>query len=169
MLKTTIRSDLNQAVKGKEELKSSTLRMVMAAISNKEIEKRTKIWKEKPESSIEELEKESQLTDEEIIQVLQSEIKKRKESILGFEQGKRKDLAEKEKKELEILKGYLPEQLSEEEIKGLAQKAIEKVGATQLKDMGKIMAELMPQVKGRADGGLISKVVRELLIPKTND
>jgi len=165
-LKEKIQNDLTQAVKEKDGLKPSTLRMVIAAISNKETEKRTKIWKEKPESPIEELEKGSQLTDEEIIQVLQSEIKKRKESILEFEKGKRDDLVKKEKAEMEILQKYLPEQLSEEEIKKLVQEAIGKVGAKEMKDMGKVMAELMLQVKGKADGSTVSKMVKELLSPK---
>ncbi|GAH84058.1 unnamed protein product, partial [marine sediment metagenome] len=94
----------------------------------------------------------SELTDEEVIEVISSEVKKRKEAILEFEKGERKDLVEKEKKETEVLKKYLPEQLSEQEIKKLVKVAIETVEAQNLKDMGKVMAELIPQVKGKAEG-----------------
>ena len=163
LLKQKIQEDLKKALKENREAEVSTLRMTIATISNRETEKRTKIWKEKPESSVKELEKESQLTDEEILEVISSEIKKRKESILEFEKGKREDLVEKEKMETEILKKYLPEQLSEKEIKKLVKEAIERVEAKEPKDIGKVMAELMPKVKGRADGGLVSKIAKELL------
>ena len=162
-LKDNIREDLKEAVKNREELKSSALRLLLAAIFNKEKEKRYKLSKEKPELSGEELEEESQLNDEEVIDVISSEARKRKESIVEFEKGGRKDLVEKEKKELEILEKYLPEQLSEEEIKKLVKEAIDKTGAKEMKDMGKVMQEVMPKVKGKADGSLVSKVVKELL------
>ncbi|HJN62235.1 MAG TPA: GatB/YqeY domain-containing protein [Candidatus Parcubacteria bacterium] len=165
-LKEEIQEDIKEAVRGKEELRSLVLRMVSAAIINKEKEKRYKVSKEEPNLKEEELVKKSQLTDEELILLISFEVKKRKDSVFEFEKGKRKDLADKEKKEIEILKKYLPEQISEEEIKKLTKEAIEKVGAESLKDMGKVMAELMPKVKGKADGGLVSKVVKELLIPK---
>ena len=108
MLKQKIQQDLNQAVKKKEEIKSSVLRMVLAVILNKEKEKRFRVSKEKTAISEQDLQKESQLTDEDTIEVIFSEIKKRKEAILEYEKGERKDLAEKEKKELEILREYLP-------------------------------------------------------------
>jgi len=168
-LKEKIQNDLTQTVKRKEELESLVLRQLSAAILNKEKEKRYKFSKGKPELKEEELEKESQLIDEEVIEVISSEIKKRKEAILEFEKGEREDLAEKEKKEIEILQKYLPEQLPEEEIKKLAQETIEKVGAKEIKDMGKIMAELIPQVKGRAEGSLVSKIVKELLTPPAEE
>jgi len=203
VLKGNIREDLKEAVKNREELKSSVLRLLLAAIFNKEKEKRYKLIlrrcsglrlslsnalsKEKPELSGEELEEESQLNDEEVIDVISSEAKKRKESIVEFGKGKRMDLVEKEKKELEILEKYLPEQLSEEEIKKLVKEAIDKTVAKEIhpvksaeggvspkakqfnrvKDMGKVMAELMPKVKGKADGSLVSRIVKDLLIPKT--
>lgn len=167
-LKEKIQKDLTQAIKNKEELKSSVLRMLSAVILNREKEKRYKISKEKPEISEENLVKETQLGNEEVIEVISSEVKKRKEAVGEYEKGGRSDLAEKEKKELEILQQYLPEQLSEEEIKKLAKKAIDKAGATEPKDMGKVMAELMPQVKGRAEGSLVSKIVKELLTTQKN-
>lgn len=163
MLKKIIQNDLKEALKKKEEAKASALRLFLAIILNKEKEKRYKISREKPELNPAELEKESQLLDEEIIEVISSEIKKRKEAILEFEKGERQDLIEKEKKDIEILGKYLPEQLSEEEIKKLAKEIIEKVGAKELKDIGKVMAELIPQVKGRAEGNQVSRIVKELL------
>ena len=140
--------------------------MLKAAIFNKEKEKRYKLSRQKPELTGGELEKESQLIDEELIEVISSEVKKRKEAILEFERGKRKDLAKKEKAEMKILQNYLPEQLSEEEIKKLANESIKKVGAKDIKNMGKVMAELMPKIKGRAEGILVSKIVKELLSPQ---
>lgn len=165
-LKEKIRQDLNKAVKTKEELQSSVLRMLSAAILNKEKEKRYKLSNTDPEMTEPELIKKSQLNDEEVIEVISSEVKKRKDSVLEFEKGNRMDLAEKEKKEIEVLKNYLPEQISEEEIKKLAEEAIKKTGAKEIKDMGKVMAELMPKVKGKADGNAVSKIVKELLVPK---
>jgi len=166
-LKEKIRQNLYSSIKEKKELEVSVLRQISAAVLNKEKEKRYKISKEKPELSGEELEKESQFTDEEIIEVIVFEAKKRKESIGLFEKGRREDLAEKEKKELEILQKYLPEQLSEEDLKKLAKEAVEKVGAKEIRDFGKVMQELMPRVKGKTDGGLVSKVVKELLNAKS--
>ncbi|MFC1630081.1 GatB/YqeY domain-containing protein [Patescibacteria group bacterium] len=158
-LKEQITQDVKNALKEKKELEISTLRMVQAAMINKEKEKRMKLSKE----DVEDLEKESQLSDEEVVKIISSEIKKRKEAIAGFEKGDRKDLADKEKSELEILKKYLPEQFSKEEVKKLAEEAVLKTGVSSIKDIGKVMAELMPQVKGRAEGGLVSKVVKDLL------
>ena len=150
MLKQTIQKDLFQAVKEGDEIIRSTLRMLLAAILNREKEKKYKTSEE-------------ELTNEEIIEIVFSEIKKRKEAIVEFEKGKRIDLAEKEKKEMEVLQKYLPEQLSEQELKKIVKEAIEKVGAKEIKDIGKVMVEIMPKVKGRADGGTVSKIVKELL------
>ena len=93
-----------------------------------------------------------------------SEAKKRKEAISEYEKGGREDLLEKEKAELEVLEKYLPEQLSEEEIKKIAKEIIEKVEAKSIKDMGKVMAEMMTRVKGKADGSVVNKIVKELLL-----
>lgn len=163
MLKHKLQEDLRLALKGKKELDSSVLRLLLAAILNREKEKRYKLSREKPEFDEKELEKESQLTDEEITEVISSEIKKRKEAILLFKKGERNDLVQKEEKETEILQRYLPEQLSEQELEKLIKKIIEKVEAKEPKDMGKVMQELMPKVKGRADGSLVSRLVKELL------
>ena len=163
-LKEKIQENLNLSLKNKREIELSTLRMLSAAILNREKEKRFKIAKESPDLKEEELVKESQLNDEEIIEVISLEIKKRKEAIFEYEKGERQDLVEKEKKELEVLKEYLPEQLSEEEIKKIIEESVKKVGAESMKDMGKVIKELAPQIKGKADMGEVSKIIRELLI-----
>lgn len=168
MLKKKIYEDLKSALREKKDVEVSVLRMLNSAIINREKEKRYKISKEKLILKEEDLEKESRLNDEEIIEVISSEIKKRKEAILEFEKGKRKDLAEKENKEIEVLQKYLPKQLTEEEIKKLAQEIIEEIKAKEIKDMGKVMAELMPKVKNKADGSLVSKIVKELLSLRKN-
>lgn len=170
MLKEQIQNAINQAMKESNELICSTLRMLSAAIISKEKEKRYKVSKQKPGLNEEGLIKESQLADEEIIEVISSEIKKRKDAIALYEKGNRQELADKEKKEIEILQKYLPEQLSEEEIKKLVKEAITKVGGPkgypEIKDMGKVMVELMSKVKGKADNSLVSKIVKESLVQK---
>ncbi|MGA2418414.1 MAG: GatB/YqeY domain-containing protein [Candidatus Staskawiczbacteria bacterium] len=163
MLKEQIKADTTEAQKSGNELVVGTLRMLLAAILTKEKEKRYKISKEKPDSSEESLIKESELNDEQIIEVIFSEIKKRKDAIVLYEKGNRPELADKEKKEIEILRKYLPEQLSEDELKKIIEESIAKTGAKEIKDTGKIMADLMPKVKGKADGGEISKIIKELL------
>ncbi len=165
-LKQKIQQDLNQALKSNQEISRSTLRYILSVIQGKEKEKRYKISKESKGASESELALKSQLADEEIIEVISSEIKKRKEAILAYEKGKREDLAQKEKNEIEILIKYLPEQLSEDKLKDIIKEAVKKTGAGQIKDMGKVMAQIMPQVKGKADGGLVSKLVKESLSPK---
>lgn len=161
-LKEKIYRDLNTALKKKAELECSVLRMLNSVIHNQEIEKRTKLWK-RGELSEEEIVESKELTEGEITILLLSEIKKRKEAIVEFEKGNRTDLAEKEKKEIEFLKRYLPEQLSAKDIEKMAQETIKKVGAKDIKDLGKIMKDLMPRMKGRAEGQQVSKIVRELL------
>jgi len=162
-LKQQIQQRLTDALKGGREIEVSTLRLVISAIGNKEIEKRTKIVQKETNLKEEELVKRSQLTDEEITEVISTEVKKRKESILAFEQGNRPELAEKEKKEMAILQEYMPEQLTEEDVREIVKEAIEKTGSKEPKDMGQVMKELMPKTKGRADGSLVSRIVKELL------
>jgi len=186
MLKEEIKDDLNKAVKSKDEVACVTLRMLLAVILSKEKEKRYNISKEKPELNEKELNDKSSLTDEEITEAVSSEFKKRKEAILEYEKGDRKDLAEKERDEIKVLDKYMPEQLSHEEIKTLAQEAIGKVGVQDMKDirtmprsarqnldllknksynlkLGKIMAELMPKIKGKADGSEVNKIIKEII------
>ena len=145
-LKQKIDQDSKKALQNREELILLVLRGVNSAIHNKEIEKKGK-----------------ELTQEEILEILISEVKKRKEAIEGFKRGSRNDLVEKEQKELKILQKYLPEQIKEEEIRKEAQEIIEKIGASNLSDMGRVMSILMPKLKGRAEGGVVSAVVSKLL------
>ena len=153
MLKVQIQNDTKEAMKSKDAFVVGVLRMLLAVILTKEKDKK---FKEKSESEI-------QLSDEEIISVISSEIKKRKDAIALYNQGNRPELAEKEQKEIEIIKKYLPAQLSDEELRKLVQESIAKTEATEIKDTGKIMADLMPQVKGKADNSEISKIIKELL------
>jgi uncharacterized protein len=163
MLKEQIKIDTTTAQKTSNELVVGTLRMLLASVISKEKERRYKIATEKPDTSEENLVKESELTDEQILEVISSEIKKRRDAIVLYEQGKRPELAKKEKDEIEILQKYLPAQLSLEEIKKLVEESISSTGAKEMKDMGKVMADLNPKVKGRAEGGQVSKIVKELL------
>lgn len=162
-LKQKIQTDLKKSLQDKDVLRCSVLRLLNAAILNKEKEKRAKLSKTE---EIEKLTELSQLTDEEVIEVISSEVKQRKDSIEQYEKGHRQDLAEPEKKELEILMEYLPEQMSEEEIKKLVKETIAKLGASSPRDTGKVMGALMPQLKGKAEGGLVSKIVQEELKDK---
>ncbi len=163
MLKEKIERDLKESLKERREIELSVLRMLKAGLVNKEKEKRYNISKEKPELNASDLDKESLLSDEEIISFILSEIKKGKKAILDFEKGKREDLVKKEKKEIDILKTYLPKQLSEEEVIKIIKEAVEKTGAKDIKDMGKVMAEIMLKTKGKADNSLVSKIVKEML------
>ncbi|MCX6718138.1 MAG: GatB/YqeY domain-containing protein [Candidatus Staskawiczbacteria bacterium] len=153
MLKEKIQKETIEAMKSKDSFTTGVLRMMSAVILTKEKDKK---FKEKSETEI-------QLSDEEIISVLASEIKKRKDAIALYVQGNRPELAEKEQKEIDIIKKYLPEQLSDEELRKLVAESIAKTGAVEIKDTGKIMADLMPQVKGKADNSEISKIIKELL------
>lgn len=157
-LKEKIQSELNSALKANNSLAVSVFRQLLAAFLNKEKEKRFKNKEEK----------EALLTDEEALEVIASEAKKRKESIVEFEKGSRQDLADREKEELAILSVYLPKQMTEEEVRKLVKEAIEKTGASEIKDMGKVMQELMPQIKGKADGSLVGQIVKELLALKND-
>lgn len=162
-LKEKIQEDLKKSLKGKDELKTSVFRLLLSSLLNKEKEKRYKNYLAKPDIAEKELAEKSQLQDDEIIEVISSEIKKRKEAAFEFEKGKRQELADKEKKEMEILKAYLPAQMPEEEVRNLVKEIIEKIGAKTQKDMGKVMSQLMPKVKGKADGSMVSAIVKELL------
>lgn len=165
-LKEKINKDLKQAMQNKNELLLLVLRGIKAVIHNKEIEKtrqKRKAHLGGPATIPPGADLGGELTEEEIIEVILSEAKKRKDSIEEFKKGKRDDLVKKEEKELEILKKYLPEQMGEEQIKEEANKVIEEVGAVSLQDTGKVMSVLMPKLKGMAEGGVVSKIVSELL------
>jgi len=162
-LKTKIEENFINALRSQEELTLSTLRLVKAAISNKEKEKRYKITKTEKDIKEEDLVKKSELTDEEIVDLIFSEIKKRKEAIVLYQQGKREELAKKEENEIEILKKYLPEQISEAEIENLAKETIKNVQAKSISDMGKVIKELMPKLKGKAEPQTITAIIKKLI------
>lgn len=163
MLKQKIQADIAICLKNGDKETTGTLRLVLAAVISKEKEKRHKMVKE--ESGLEEVEivKKSELSDEEVIEVLYSEIKKRKDAVDLYEKGGRQELADKEKGEIEIIIKYLPEQLSEEDLKKLIEESIRNTGAQTIKDMGKVMADLSPKIKGRADNAEASRIIKTLL------
>lgn len=148
MLKDTIQEELKSAMLAKDENKLSTVRMLKSALQYYEIQKGGAGY---------------EATDEDVLEVVGREIKKRKESIEMFEKGGRQELADKEKGELQILESYLPEQLSEGDVRSLVDKAITETHASQMSDMGKVMGYLSPKIKGKADGGFVSGLVREKL------
>ena len=167
MLRDKIKADFKEAFKAREDIRLSVLKMVQSEIGNAEINKRAKLIKGGQAENIESL---SVLNDEEVLQVVSREIKKRKDSVEMYEKAERMELAEREKAEMAVLMAYMPEQLSEEIIRDLAKKAVEQSGANDEKEtcppdrrIGKVMAILMPQVKGKSDGALVNKIVRELL------
>lgn len=147
-LKDKIESDFKQVLKKRDEIAISTLRMLKSAIHNKEIEK-----------------KGERLADGEIVIVIMKQVQQHQDSIEHFKKGNRKELIEKETKELEILKGYLPKQLTEEEITTELKKIIAETGAKDKKDFGKVMKLAMEKLKGKADGKLISQIASRQLNP----
>ncbi len=149
-LKEQLFVDLKAALKNSFLLETSTLRLLLSSLHNREIEKRGKG-------------EDIDLTDEEVIEVLLKEAKKRQESIDAYEKGGRNDLVDKESKELEIIKKYLPPQLNEEEIKRLVKNKIDQLGVNSPKDFGLVMKELMKELKGKSDASLVSKLVKEQL------
>lgn len=161
LLKKQIQNDFIAALKNKDELIISVLRMLQSAIKNKELEKRTKL--SKTEKDVVKLEKLSELTDQEIIEVVGSEIKKRKDAIEQYKLAKRDELVKKELGEIEILKKYLPEQLSETELNNIIDEEIKNLKVASIKDFSRVISRVMPMVKGRADGSLVSKLIKEKL------
>jgi uncharacterized protein len=148
-LKDRLRADLTTAIKARDELRSSTLRMVLTAITNAEVA--GKVARE--------------LDDEDILGVLSSEAKRRREAAVAFEEGGRAEMAAKEAAEGEVIAEYLPAPLSEAEIVDLVTAAIAQTGAAEegMRAMGKVMGVVTPQVKGRADGGVVAAEVRRQL------
>lgn len=148
-MKEKIMTDLKEAMKAKNSDKTMVLRSLKAKILEKEISERK--------------DGESVLSNEQVIDVLLKAAKQRKESIDQFTQGNRPDLVEKEEMERSIIENYLPKMMSEEEVLVEVKSQIEKMGATSMADMGKVMGSLMGKLKGKAEGSTISKVVKEEL------
>lgn len=147
-IKEQIRIDLKEAIKSKNEVATSTLRMLISSFSNEEIAKGKK---------------DQGLSDEEELEVLSREVKKRKDSIVQFESAGRTELAEKEKKEVDVIMKYMPQQLTQAEIEQIIKSAIEESGAKSEKDFGQVMKIVSPKVKGRADGKAVSETVKKML------
>ena len=146
-LKEKLQADLTDAIRSRNEVVSGTVRMLLAAITNEEVAgKAAKV-----------------LTEAEIITVLSREAKKRREAVEAYTQAKRDDLASKEKAEAAVIANYLPEQLSEDEIKKLIQAAITETGASGAAGMGLVMKVLQPKIAGKADGGVVSGLVKAAL------
>ncbi|MDZ4227677.1 MAG: GatB/YqeY domain-containing protein [Candidatus Levybacteria bacterium] len=146
MLKQKIQDELKQAMLSRDVLKTSVLRMVKSAITYYEIQKGGAGY---------------EATDEDVLQVIQKEAKQRRDSIEEFKKANRLELVDKETKELEMLQVYLPQQMSEAQIREIVKQTIREINATTAAEMGKVMGALMPKVKGKADGGLVSRIVRE--------
>jgi len=144
-LKETIKSDIIAAMKAKDALKLSTLRLLINTVRNREIDSRT------------------ELDEDGVLGVLTSAVKQRRESITQFEGAGRTDLADKEKAELAIIQGYMPQQMGRDEILAAVREAVAGSGAAGPTDMGKVMKVLMPKVKGKADGKLVNELVKEAL------
>jgi len=146
-LKEQLRTDLTAAMKARDEIRSSTLRMVLTAITNAEVAGKQA----------------RELSDDDIIGVLSTEAKKRREAATAFRDGGRAEQAAKETAEAAVIVEYLPAQLSPEEISELVAAAIAQTGAADMKAMGKVMGVVTPQVRGRADGGAVAAEVRRQL------
>ncbi|HVZ58140.1 MAG TPA: GatB/YqeY domain-containing protein [Patescibacteria group bacterium] len=151
MTKQQLQDELKQSMLARNSEKTSVIRMILSALNYYEINKGGAGYV---------------ATDEDVMTVLQNQAKQRRDSIEQFTAGNRPELAEKEQKELEMISEYLPAQMGEDEIRSLVKQAITATGASTPQEMGKVMGALMPKTKGKADGGLISKIVREELSSK---
>jgi len=140
-----LQADMKTAMRDGDAQRRDTLRMVISAAQNAAKEKR------------------EPLSDEEALAVITKQVKTRRESIKAYRDAGRDDLADKEQSEIDVLQPYLPEQMGEAEIRALVVEAVSATGATSARDMGKVMGALMPRVKGRADGALVSRLVNEEL------
>ena len=145
-LKEQIITDLTAAMKAREELKLSTLRMLKADIMKYEVSGADK-----------------EATDDVVVDLIKRGIKQRRDSAEGFHKGGNEEAAQKELAEIKILEDYMPEQMGEEEVKKIVQEVIEQIKPAGPQDFGKVMGSVMGKIKGQADGGLVNKVVKELL------
>jgi hypothetical protein len=145
MLKQRIQEDMKSALKGGDKPRLGIVRLILAAIKQREVDERR------------------ELGDEEILAVLDKMVKQRRDSIAQYEQARRQDLSDQEKYEMEVCQTYLPEALAEEKIARLIEAAIASTGASSMRDMGKVMGQLKPKVQGRADMGAVSALVKQKL------
>jgi len=145
MIKEQLMDELKLAMKEKDVIRKNAVQNARSAIL--QIEK----------------DKQIELDDEGIIEIISKMVKKLKDAIVEFEKGGRQDLVENNQREIEVLTKYLPEQLSEEELTAIIKEVITETGAESMRDMGKVMGAVVPKTKGKADGGLINKIVKDLL------
>ena len=144
-LSERLADDLKKAMKDKDKVRLSVIRMVRSAVKNREIDPGTT------------------LSDEEVLVVIQKELKQRRDSLQAFESAGRTDLIDEVQAEIDILSEYLPAQLSEDELRDIVKRIITEVGAVGKSDVGKVMGKVMPEIRGRADGKLAQQVVQALL------
>ncbi len=145
MIIDTIKKQIIEAMKAKDEIRLSTLKLLSSALYNAQIKKR------------------EELTEEEELEIVKREAKKRKDAIEAYEKAGATERAEKEKKELKILQEYLPEELSDEELKKIVDEVVSSMGATNMQDMGKVIGAVLGKCKGQADGKKVSEMVRSKL------
>ncbi|SDZ19846.1 hypothetical protein SAMN05660462_02185 [Proteiniborus ethanoligenes] len=142
-LKIRLMDDMKNSMKNRDKLRKDVLTMVRAAIKQIEVDERV------------------ELDDESIIDVISKQVKQKKDAIEDFKRGQRQDLVELTEKEIDILLEYLPKQLTESELDEIVKAAIDETGANSLRDMGKIMSNVMPKIKGRADGSMVNNIVKQ--------
>lgn len=144
-LQDQLMADLKEAMKAKDNLKKDTITLVRAAVKQREVDERT------------------QLDEDQVLDLISKEVKTRRASIEEFKKGDRQDLVDKTQAEIDILLDYLPDQLTEDEVRAMVLEIIEEEGLSQKKDMGRLMKAIMPKIKGRADGKLVNKIGAEVL------
>lgn len=144
-LKERLMEDLKNAMKNKEKSLKDVITLVRAAIKQREVDERI------------------DLNDEDIIDIIAKQVKQKRDSIESFEKGNREDLVAMTQNEIDILMEYLPRQLTEDEVDEIVKSAVDETGANTVKDIGKVMSIVMPKVKGKADGNLVNKIVRQYL------
>lgn len=144
-LKDKLMEDLKDSMRNKDVIKKNTITMIRAAIKQKEVDDR------------------SEITEEDIIDIISKQLKEKRGAIEDFKKGNRQDLVDLTEKEIDILLEYLPKQLSEEELEKIVAEAIKETNATSMKEIGMIMKTVMPKVKGRADGNMVNNIIKKIL------
>lgn len=147
-LKDRLMEDLKEAMKSKQQVRKSVITLIRSAVKQKEVDERV------------------ELSDDDVLDVISKQVKQRKDALEDFKKAAREDLIVQTQEEIAILSSYLPEQLSDEELEKIIRDVIEKVGATSMKDMGKVMGTATPMVKGRADGKRINEIVKKIFASK---
>lgn len=161
MIKEQLKKDLVAAFKEGNAVKKGVISMLNSSIKNKEFDKRAKLVKEGMEPA--QADANCALTDDEVIETIMTEVKKRKDSVEQFIAGGRPELADGEKAEMDVLMTYLPQQLTETEIEDIARTTLSELGITDTKDMGKAIGAVMAKVKGRTEGNAVSAAVKKIL------